>query len=136
MNKLLNARKTMRKNGRKGFTLIELIVVIVIIAILVAALAPAVLGVIKRANRSADEADIRNVMMAGSVAGTLLNPPRTPVAADVLGQLTGAANVFKGTYRVYFDGAVAVGCMLDTGRSGDNISIGITTTNYIDVAVA
>ncbi|MCL2663359.1 MAG: prepilin-type N-terminal cleavage/methylation domain-containing protein [Oscillospiraceae bacterium] len=112
--------------NRKGFTLIELIVVIVIIAILIAALTPAILGVIRRANIAADEADARTVMMAGSVAGlSMPDGPGTPDDADILAEMTGATNVRPGTYHVYFEGSVAIGSEFFLGtRTGEPATIG------------
>ena len=125
--------------SRKGFTLIELIVVIVIIAILIAALTPAILGVIRRANIAADEADARTVMMAGSVAGLGRTPPGTPLlGTEITAELTAATNVRPGTYTVYFEGAVGVGCTLAAAnaRAGQEARIGNTTgTNTVSVTV-
>jgi len=113
--------------SRKGFTLIELIVVIVIIAILIAALTPAILGVIRRANVAADESDCRTVMMAGSVANLI--DPSTALpddAAQVIAQISGTSNVRAGTYTIFFEGQIAVGCRLPAAntRSRQDIEIG------------
>jgi len=126
MNKLQNVRNNLRKNGKKGFTLIELIVVIVIIAILVAALTPAILGVINRANAAADQADARSMMMGATVAGTLTTPPSVPTAAQIKAQFTGGVNITDGTYELFFDGPIAVGCRLTGGRT-TSVVIGNTT---------
>ena len=124
MKKLQNARKTLRKNNKKGFTLIELIVVIVILAILMAALAPAVLGAINRANESADQADCRTLIMAGSVAA-LVNGGFTGLSAqDVLDEISGGSNVNKGEYTVYFSEGIAVGCAVTGGRFSSGTQIG------------
>jgi|GEM_PF-1654916 len=111
------------QNRKKGFTLVELIVVIVIIAILMAALTPAILGVINRANRSADEANARSVMLAAGVAATLVNPPSPPLGTGTSGaNNNGVANMnhaFGGagmgprrdapvTYHVWFRGPSAI----------------------------
>ena len=125
MKKLIDAKNSLRKNGKKGFTLVELIVVIVIIAILVAALTPAILGVIRRANQAADQADARAVMMGASVAGIGKNG--IPAAADVQAQFTGGVNITNGTYTVYFDSGMAVGCKLEGGRVSDAAVIGNTS---------
>jgi len=129
--------------SRKGFTLIELIVVIVIIAILIAALTPAILGVIRRANIAADEADARTVMMAGSVAGLSLTPPGLPTGPEIVAELTGAGNVRPGDYVVFFEDSVAVGASIDAGtarsraeQSVGNINItGIPPIVAVDVEV-
>jgi len=126
--------------SRKGFTLIELIVVIVIIAILIAALTPAILGVIRRANVAADEADARTVMMAGSVAGLMQVPPglppvgsgAAPGAHTILGQFTGTNNVRSGTYYVQFEGAVAIACTFAIdNRSATPQSVGLPPNTHL-----
>lgn len=60
----LAGAKALRKNSRKGFTLVEIIVVIVIIAILLAALTPAVIGWINEARDRAEMAEARSVLIA------------------------------------------------------------------------
>ena len=135
MQKLQKARQNLRKNSKKGFTLVELIVVIVIIAILIAALTPAILGVIQRANVTADQADARSVMMAGSVAGLSQTPPRRPTEAEIIGEITGVSNVRPGAYNVYFAGSMAVGAEISAAaaRSGVIQSVGdvVTDTNVM-----
>lgn len=56
--------KKLKKNKKKGFTLVELIVVLVILAILAALLIPALTGYIDRAKRKAIVAETRQVVMA------------------------------------------------------------------------
>jgi prepilin-type N-terminal cleavage/methylation domain-containing protein len=113
--------QNLRKHRNKGFTLVELIVVIVIIAILVAALTPAILGVIDRANVSADEADARSVLMAASVAAMADVTPAVPTDADILAELAGG-NLYSGMdLIVYFDGPMAVAVEIDgDGRSSNS----------------
>ncbi|MDR0292968.1 MAG: prepilin-type N-terminal cleavage/methylation domain-containing protein [Oscillospiraceae bacterium] len=124
MNKL-------RKINRKGFTLIELIVVIVIIAILVAALTPAILGVIERANRAADEADCRTLYMAAIVAA---DPTGTvpPTNAQITAEINGPAPGI--TVDLYFQGSMCIGVSLTTGRSQNNPPIEIGDTSGTGVA--
>ena len=114
MNRLISARKNLRKNSKKGFTLVELIVVIVIIAILIAALTPAILGVIERANETADKAEARSVMMAASVwALSQTTAPTWPLTttqiAEILGEMDGAAGI-QASYitNLTFNGFVCV----------------------------
>ena len=134
MEKLLKARQRMLSNSKKGFTLVELIVVIVILAILIAALVPAILGVINQANVAADQADVRAVMMAGSVRAMQLTPPRAPDINDpgaVLAEFTGEINIVPGTYIIAFDGAIAVGGILDEGsRSGQKVVVGLSESAF------
>lgn len=53
----------MRKNSRKGFTIVELVIVIAVIAILAAVLIPTFSGIIDKANTSADIQLIREANM-------------------------------------------------------------------------
>ena len=56
--------KTLKKNKKKGFTLIELIVVLVILAILAALLIPALTGYIDKAKEKSITAETRSAVMA------------------------------------------------------------------------
>lgn len=51
--------KLIKKNNKKGFTLVELIVVIAILAILALILVPAITGYVGKANKSKDYANAR-----------------------------------------------------------------------------
>ena len=53
--------KLIRKNNKKGFTLVELIVVIAIIAILALILIPAISGYTKKANQTALDSTARSL---------------------------------------------------------------------------
>jgi type IV pilus assembly protein PilA len=59
-----------RVNGKKGFTLVEIIVVLVIIAILAAAGIPAMLGFINQARERANVATARMVYVAAQAVAT------------------------------------------------------------------
>lgn len=54
----------LRKNNKKGFTLVELIVVLVILAILAALLIPALTGYIDKAKEKQIVAETRQIVMA------------------------------------------------------------------------
>lgn len=56
--------KKWNRNGKKGFTLVELIVVLVILAILAALLIPALTGYINKAKEKQITAETRQVVMA------------------------------------------------------------------------
>lgn len=56
--------KKLKKNKKKGFTLVELIVVLVILAILAALLIPALTGYIDKAKKKDVIAETRQVVMA------------------------------------------------------------------------
>lgn len=53
--------KLIRKDKKKGFTLVELIVVIAILAVLALILVPAITGYVSKANKSKNEANARSV---------------------------------------------------------------------------
>lgn len=54
----------LKKRGKKGFTLVELVIVIAILAILAAVAIPTVIGVISSANESTDAANARAIEAA------------------------------------------------------------------------
>lgn len=54
----------MKKNNKKGFTLVELVIVIAVIAILAAVLVPTISSVINSANKSAAESDAATLRTA------------------------------------------------------------------------
>lgn len=54
----------MKRNNKKGFTLVELVIVIAVIAILIAVLVPTFASVISKANKSADEQEAMNLRTA------------------------------------------------------------------------
>lgn len=56
--------KLVKKNNKKGFTLIELVVVIAIIAVLALILIPSISGYVSRANAEKDRANARNIYTA------------------------------------------------------------------------
>lgn len=60
--------KKMRRNNKKGFTLIELIVVIAILAILAAILVPSMVGYLNNAKEATANANARTVYSAASSA--------------------------------------------------------------------
>ncbi|MBR2346579.1 MAG: type II secretion system protein [Clostridia bacterium] len=53
-----------KRNNKKGFTIVELVIVIAVIAILAAVLIPTFAGIIKKANLSADEQAVRQMNTA------------------------------------------------------------------------
>jgi len=53
-----------KKNNRKGFTIVELVIVIAVIAILAAVLIPTFSGIIDKANKSACLQEARNAYTA------------------------------------------------------------------------
>ena len=60
-----------KRNNKKGFTIVELVIVIAVIAILAAVLIPTFAGIIKKANLSADQQAVRNMNVALAASGDL-----------------------------------------------------------------
>ncbi len=54
----------MKRNNKKGFTIVELVIVIAVIAILSAVLIPTFGGIVDKANKSANEQEARNGYVA------------------------------------------------------------------------
>jgi len=61
---LMVLKKQLKKNRKKGFTLVEVIVVLVILAILAAIAIPALTGYIDKANQRALISEGRNIQVA------------------------------------------------------------------------
>jgi len=146
MNKLMKRYYDIKKNKKKGFTLTELIVVILVIAVLMVALAPAVMGLIGRAQVTADHADARLLLTAASVAsmsiisgnatlgsvgdavatsqshiaGSGLNQQTLPNAAFILAQVDGALEPGLRVAIAFRDG-IAIGVAINgNGRNSDS----------------
>ena len=73
--------KKLKKNKKKGFTLVELIVVLVILAILAALLIPALTGYINKAKDKQITAETRQVVMA---AQTLVDEAYAKDSTDAI----------------------------------------------------
>jgi len=146
MNKLMQKYQGIKKNKKKGFTLTELIVVILVIAVLMVALAPAVMGLIGRAQITADHADARLILTAASVAsmdiisgnatignasdavevsrahiaGSGLNQQTLPNPAFILSQVDGALEPGLRVAVAFRDG-IAIGVAINgNGRNSDS----------------
>ncbi len=78
----------MKRNNKKGFTIVELVIVIAVIAILSAVLIPTFGNIIENANESARDQEARNAL-----TNVMIDTP----AADLAGGLTGVI-VIDGYY--------------------------------------
>ncbi len=122
----------LRKNNKKGFTLVELIVVLVILAILAALLIPALTGYIDKAKEKQVIAETRQAVMAAQTladeiyaTGETLtfatgDAPASPVAGTVYeGDIKDLAEVKGSVTTVTFNsGKVATLTYKQAGSNG------------------
>ena len=91
----------MKRNNKKGFTIVELVIVIAVIAILAAVLIPTFSGIIRKANLSADQQAVRQMNTALAVDGAV-TPTDIFALHEVLDELGLTSEDYhpltKGTY--------------------------------------
>lgn len=124
----------LKKNNKKGFTLVELIVVLVILAILAALLIPALTGYIDKAKEKQVIAETRQVVMAAQTladekyalvdpddgAGISLTYTDVTALAEVKGTITENSIIFsdKGVVTdLTYTAANGVECVYDNDES-------------------
>ena len=90
----------MKKNNKKGFTIVELVIVIAVIAILAAVLIPTFSSVIKQANLSNDKSFVRNANTTLATEKALSDD--FAYAGDAILALN--KNGFTGKYNAYSSG--------------------------------
>ena len=78
-----------------------------------------------RAHISADEADVRTVLMAAQIAALDNIPPRIPTENQILNHLMGLNFQSGMVVALWFDGPMAVRARLESGgQSGKEIFLG------------
>ncbi len=82
-------RESAKKNGKKAFTLIELIVVIAIIGVLIAILVPTMMGFVTDAQDAARLANARSVYSAATAAYASAVANNQPLTNTALNTATG-----------------------------------------------
>ncbi|MEA4923095.1 MAG: prepilin-type N-terminal cleavage/methylation domain-containing protein [Eubacteriaceae bacterium] len=70
MMQMIEKKSALRKRGKKGFTLVEVIVVLVILAILAAILVPSMIGWINKAQKKTAVVEARSVLLATQEVAT------------------------------------------------------------------
>ena len=73
-----------KRNNKKGFTIVELVIVIAVIAILAAVLIPTFSGIVKKANLSADQQAVRQMNVALAAASAEKTPANIDDVAKIL----------------------------------------------------
>ena len=113
----------MKRNNKKGFTIVELVIVIAVIAILAAVLIPTFSGIVEKANKSAVLQEARNCYtemyaddiadgtadgyVGGSTNGTAVTAPTGYQTPDTYDPDAASGNKFeytKNSITVTFDG--------------------------------
>ncbi len=90
--------------NKKGFTIVELVIVIAVIAILAAVLIPTFTGVIKNANKVADEQEAAMFNRQLAIAGTVTSGAELVKAlGDILGDETLAPRSASYGYHYWYD---------------------------------
>jgi prepilin-type N-terminal cleavage/methylation domain-containing protein len=128
---IIHKKKHETRLNQKGFTLVELIVVIAVVAILIAAVAPAALGVINRAQRTADESDARHVLTAATLI-TIGNNGTIPAQEGennfqerMENELSGGNLVTGALFTVHIQDSFPVSVVLTTNaRSNGTVTVG------------
>ena len=110
-----------RKNNKKGFTLVEIIVVLVILAILAAILIPSMVGWIDKAKEKQVYVEARTYLLAAQTLASekyATTPGNTSVAAADIIALSGLTKGTGGVVSAPGDATVAAGVVTALTVSG------------------
>lgn len=121
-------RENAKKNGKKAFTLIELIVVIAIIGVLVAILVPTMMGFVTQAEDQTRLANARSVYSAATAA--YANAVASGNADNLqAGALTTAVGELLGT-QFTSNGASFTIAWLPDGATGTTVVTGVKSVTF------
>ena len=140
-------KKTQKKLGNKGFSLVELIVVIAIMAVLVGVLAPTLIKNIEKSRESKDAQNIEQIKSSVEVAlqdekaydqAVPTVSGSTTTASNTLVTLTGSSaevNSAYGSFKTEFDGIMSVSNTKLTSKKYKNATVTFTVNEKGQVEV-
>lgn len=140
-------KKTQKKLGNKGFSLVELIVVIAIMAVLVGVLAPTLIKNIEKSRESKDAQNIEQIKSSVEVAlqdekaydqAVPTVSGSTTTASNTLVTLTGSSaevNSAYGSFKTEFDGIMSVANTKLTSKKYKNATVTFTVNEKGQVEV-
>lgn len=101
MNMLQTKKEELKKQGKKGFTLMELLIVVAIIAVLVAISIPIFTSQLEKAREATDEANIRSLYAECSAAVLTGSSDDTTITVnkDASGEVTDATATYTMTQK-------------------------------------
>ena len=137
-------KKTQKKLGNKGFSLVELIVVIAIMAVLVGVLAPTLIKNIEKSRESKDAQNIEQIKSSIEVAlqdETAYDqavPTGSAASSNTLVTLTSSAasvNSLYSSFKTEFDGIMSVANTKLTSKKYKNATVTFTVNEKGQVNV-
>lgn len=137
-------KKTQKKLGNKGFSLVELIVVIAIMAVLVGVLAPTLIKNIEKSRESKDAQNIEQIKSSIEVAlqdETAYDqavPTGSAASSNILVTLTSSeasVNSLYSSFKTEFDGIMSVANTKLTSKKYKNATVTFTVNEKGQVNV-
>ena len=114
-----------KKNNRKGFTIVELVIVIAVIAILATVLVPTFSGIVTKANDSAALQEARNELTEYLIENNASISKHAVIKADdthYYRVVDGSLYTENGTVKVYATQALAIDGFAADTDANDNIT--------------
>lgn len=120
----------MKKNNKKGFTIVELVIVIAVIAILAAVLIPTFSGVVSRANDSAALQEAKNAYSATLAEYLTDEDPANDAALDniIVQSKDKLVKIDNGSAKIVTEGTATYKV-----ENGKLVSLGTTTPDPVEL---